>query len=319
MTRDDITPALSGLWQPLPGGESEGLADVQVLRLDAHHSRAPGNKWFKLQPLLEGAREEGCHRLLSFGGAWSNHLHALAALGAAEGFATIGVVRGDIATEPTPTLRDCLDLGMHLVPVSRGDYRRRHDPAFQAQLLAAHGPALLVPEGGDCPDGARGCLPLGREIARAFPGGATVVLPVGTGTTLAGIVAALGSGYRVLGMAALKGAGDLEQRVARNLEALLAGGHADGAAGGCAWEIRHDCHEGGFARVSPALRQFLCRVETQLALPLEPVYTAKALFALQRLLAAGEIDRRRPVVFVHTGGLQGRRGYDWLPPYDSAG
>jgi 1-aminocyclopropane-1-carboxylate deaminase len=242
--------------------------------------------------------------LLSFGGAWSNHLHALAALGASAGMATVGVVRGELTGALTPTLQDCLDWGMQLVPLSRADYRRRHEPAFQRALLARHGPALLVPEGGDCAEGARGCLAIGREVARVFPRGATVILAVGTGTTLAGVAAALGSAYRVLGISALKGAHDLASRVQRNIDAL--GGTA------ARWEIRHEFHCGGFARTTPELRQLIHHAEHNLALPLEPVYTGKALLALRQLLERGEIDRCLPMVLLHTGGLQGRRGFPWL-------
>nr|WP_277602501.1 pyridoxal-phosphate dependent enzyme [Parahaliea mediterranea] len=286
------------------------MGGVRVLRLDRCHPLAGGNKWFKLCLLLQRARAQGHRRLLSFGGPWSNHLHALAGLGAAAGFETVGVVRGEATAEPTATLRDCAARGMALVHVSRGDYRRRHDAAFQRALLDRHGPAALIPEGGDCVEGARGCLPVGRAIAGACPEGATVVVPAGTGTTLAGMAAALGPGYSLLGISALKGALDTDDRVRRNLAALGGGAGAD-------WRIVHDAHEGGFARVSAPLREFQQWAEIALGLPLDPVYTAKALLALWRMLARGDIDRERPVVFVHTGGLQGRRGFAWLA--DGAG
>lgn len=300
-------PALSELWQSLPevAFEGQSLGGVQVLRLDRCHPLAGGNKWFKLRLPLERACAQGHQRLLSFGGPWSNHLHALAAFGASAGFATIGVVRGDATAEPTATLRDCAARGMTLVHLSRGDYRRRHEPAFQQALLDRHGPAALIPEGGDCADGARGCLPIGRAIATACPRGATVVLPAGTGTTLAGVAAALGPAYTLLGISALKGALDTAERVRRNLAALGGGAGAD-------WRMVHDAHEGGFARVSAPLRDFQLWAEAALELPLDPVYTAKALFALWRMRSRGDIDHRRPVVVVHTGGLQGRRGYAWL-------
>ena len=287
----------------VPAGR-ESLRGVRVLRLDCMGGAAPGNKWFKLGPCITEARSLGFQRLLSFGGAWSNHLHALARIGQQEGFTTIGVVRGEPGAPLTAALADAVAAGMTLVHLSRSDYRRRHQAAFQRQLLATHGPAYLIPEGGDCLEGVSGCLAIGRELARAMPAGGTIILPVGTGTTLAGITAALGQTHRVVGVSALKGALDTEQRVQRHLDELAAN---DGAQ----WEIRHDFHCGGFARTSAGLRDFTLAME-HFGLPLEPVYTAKALYALHRMLDQKEIDAAAAVVFVHTGGLQGRRGFSWL-------
>ncbi len=209
--------ALDDLWQTLTVAP---FAGVNVLRLDRFDGLAPGNKAFKLKPLIARARAQGQCRLLSFGGPWSNHLHALAALGRAEGLATVGFVRGLQPGSLTLTLNDARQWGMQLIGLDRSSYRRRAETGFQAGLLARYGPGLLIPEGGDCPDGAAGCRVIGEAVTRAFPGGATVLLAVGTGTTLAGVLAALGSQYRVMGISALKGALDIEQRVRHNLQAL---------------------------------------------------------------------------------------------------
>lgn len=287
-------------WQVITLPRSDRL--LHVLRLDRCDGMAPGNKRFKLQPLLASAVASGAGTVLSFGGAWSNHLHALAGLGRQRGLRTVGLVRGENLA--TPTLEEAARWGMTLHGLSRTEYRRRYDPGFQAQMLARHGPGVLIPEGGDCPQGAAGCVAIGEAIAGRFPQGAVVALATGTGTTLAGIAAGLDARFRVIGISALKGALDTAARVAANLRALQVGSPA-------CWDIRHDHHRGGFARVDDELKACL-RWSDSVGLPLDPVYTGKALLALQQMLAAGEVDTTLPLVLVHTGGLQGRRGFDWL-------
>ncbi len=293
---------LDKLWQTLTCPE---LAGVRVLRLDRFSDLAPGNKAFKLAPFLSAARARGMRRLLSFGGPWSNHLHALAALGAAQGFETVGFVRGLEADALTPTLLEARHWGMQLVGLDRRVYRHRAEARFQAELLQSYGPGLLIPEGGDSAEGAAGCRMIGEAIARATPEGATVVMAVGTGTTLAGVVTGLRPRHRVVGISALKGALDTERRIRNNLLRLNCQPEAS-------WALRNDFHCGGFARVSAELRQWLLDSAVAREVPLEPVYTAKAMCALQSMLEGDEFDPGLPVVLLHTGGLQGRRGYPWL-------
>ncbi|GAB3271014.1 pyridoxal-phosphate dependent enzyme [Parahaliea aestuarii] len=293
-------------WQqvtlPLPDGRQQPL---QVLRLDRCDALAPGNKIFKLSGLLRTARQRECRRLLSFGGPWSNHLHALAALGREMDLQTVGLVRGeDLAT---PTLVEAAGWGMALYPLSRSLYRQRHDPAFQLACMQDYRADMLIPEGGDCPEGARGCQVIGAAIRQRFESGAQVVVATGTGTTLAGIVAGLDKRFQVLGISALKGALDTQQRILANLQAL-AGDNDETLAD---WRLYHEFHCGGFARTNSELRAVIAWGDHH-GLPLEPVYTGKALLALRSLLSSGDIDAGRPLVLVHTGGLQGRRGFDWL-------
>lgn len=293
LTRLDDTPVLG-----------VSMANVCLLRLDRQHGPAPGNKWYKLQGNLARARELGVSRLVSFGGAWSNHLHALAAIGREQGFATVGIVRGDDAEADTAMLADARHWGMDIHRVSRSEYRRRNDPQYLAAVQRQFGPCLVIPEGGANPEGVRGCQEIGQLIRQLAPGAGLVVLPVGTGTTLAGIAAGLGPGRQVVGVSALKGATDLAQRVQQAL------GACDSAVP-ARWRILHDDHCGGFARVSQDLREFMLAFEAAHRIPLEPVYTGKMLLAIQRRLGAGQWDPACPVMAIHTGGLQGRRGYPW--------
>jgi 1-aminocyclopropane-1-carboxylate deaminase len=289
------------------------MGRVSVLRLDLLGGLAPGNKSFKLQENLERARRKGLVRLVSFGGSWSNHLHALAAVGREQGFETVGIVRGEQHDRDTAMLADARRWGMRLVHVSRQEYRRRNDRDYLDALERELGPCLVIPEGGANDAGARGCMAVGSLLAQLLPGGATVFLGVGTGTTLAGVVAGLPDDYgRVFGVSALKGALDLESRIRQGLQACgAAGGH------GC-WRVLHDHHCGGFARCSPELREFMQAFQRVHGIPLEPVYTGKALFAVHNLLVAGQLDASEDLVLVHTGGLQGARGFAWLSSPDDS-
>ena len=135
---------------------------------------------------------------------------------------------------------------------------------------------------------------------------------MGTGTTLAGVIAGLDERFQVTGVSALRGAADLDARVASLLDSLSAPARAR-------WRILHDYHGGGFARVSGELRQFIGEFESKQQIPLDPVYTAKVMYAVQQMLGAGKLDSAAQTVVVHTGGLQGRRGYAWLAARDFRG
>lgn len=292
--------ALSG--PPLFG---QDLANVSVLRLDRLGGPAPGNKVFKLRAFLDEAAAAGNRRLLSFGGAWSNHLHALAGLGAACGIETVGFVRG--AERDTPMLEDARRWGMRIVPLSRADYRQREDTVFQQRLLDRHGPGLLIAEGGASAVGIRGCLALAQRVNSTPGPWDRVVLAVGTGTTLAGLAAGLAPGTKLVGVSALKNARDLERRVEEGLVTA-------GLQAAVPWEILHSYHCGGFARADARLRALMLDFEASRCVQLEPVYTGKALLAIHDQLERGLWHRNERILLIHTGGLQGRRGFAWLRP-----
>ena len=226
-------------------------------------------------------------------------------MGAELGLETVGLVRGEVDESDTPMLAEARGWGMAIRRISRSDYRLRNNPDFLARVKTRFEPCLVIPEGGANAAGVRGCMAIADLIRASTPGAATVVLPVGTGTTLAGLVAGLSPPIEVLGIAALKGASDLEQRVVQLLgEAAV--GHT------VPWRIRHDFHCGGFARSSDELRAFILEFERVQGIPLEPVYTGKMMYAIHCLLQRGEWHSDDPIIAIHTGGLQGRRGYAWL-------
>jgi 1-aminocyclopropane-1-carboxylate deaminase len=279
------------------------LENCRVLRLDRMNPPAGGNKYFKLKENLAGL--SAGHRVLSFGGAWSNHIHALAALGWERGFATVGIIRGERPQRLSATLEDALDWGMQLVFVSRSDYRRRYDAGYLQQLRRHFDPCVIVPEGGANPAGVKGCRDIVRLIDSCGLDYDRVAVACGTGSTLAGIACELGEGRRALGIAVLKGQGSMCEDVKR----WVAG--QDAGPGGN-WRIEQGFHCGGYARAPEDLQRFILEFEQVQGIPLDPVYTGKLFYALYQLRRSGGLPVTERIIAVHSGGLQGRRGFDWL-------
>jgi len=302
---------LSSIFAQLPRIEKLSLSphiarniSIDILRLDNLHSAISGNKWFKLKYHLQSATLAKKTEVLSFGGAYSNHLHALAYVGYQLKFKTIGFVRGELSGPLNSTLADCKRWGMSLHWLDRQTYRRLATEQGSASFVSEYPDAWVIPEGGEGKSGVRGV----KELFSALCLGNTydlVVCSVGSGTTMAGIVEGLsgregeGSGSQVLGFSALKGATDLDARVKRHLS----------SSSSELWSICHDYHFGGFAKVNALLLEFISVVHAQSGIWLDPVYTGKALFGLLDLLDKGLCKQVSRILFVHTGGLQGWRGF----------
>ncbi|MFI1646341.1 1-aminocyclopropane-1-carboxylate deaminase/D-cysteine desulfhydrase [Streptomyces avidinii] len=263
-------------------------------RDDLVHPELPGNKWRKLAPNLRAALEGGHDQLVTFGGAYSNHLRATAAAGRLLGLRTVGIVRGDeLAGRP---LNDCLARcaadGMRLHFVSRSEYRRKAEPHLLARLVdaAGAGGAYVVPEGGSNALALGGCAELGRELRGAAD---VVAVACGTGGTLAGLAAGLGPGQRALGVPVLAG-GFLAAEI-RSLQAAA----FEGPAGD--WSLAEDFHHGGYARVPAALEAFAADFGSRHGLPVERIYVAKLLWALTELTASGAFPPGTTLAAVVTG------------------
>ncbi|MFC3607097.1 1-aminocyclopropane-1-carboxylate deaminase/D-cysteine desulfhydrase [Stutzerimonas tarimensis] len=281
--------------------------EIAVLRLDLIDPLLSGNKWFKLRLHLEGSRQRGCTGLISLGGPHSNHLHALAAAGQRLGLSTVGLLRGHETS--TPTIIDLRRFGMHLHWLGYGGYRERHQADFWGAWQARYPRYHCVPEGGGGLEGALGCAMLVEQVEGALPAFGWQAfdawwLAAGTGTTMAGLVIGeRATGRLVYGALAGPGAHRGGDQVAQLLRE--AGVSTD----------RYEMLEAsgkGFGRFDRRLAQFIFDIEEQTRLPLEPVYTAKALLALRQHVEAGRFEPGARVVFVHTGGLQGRRAAEPL-------
>ena len=278
---------------------------LDMLRLDELDPEIGGNKWYKLKHNLIHAREQGKTTVLSFGGAWSNHIHALAAAGHRFGIATVGVIRGEPSAEPTATLIDARRWGMQLQYLTRADYRRKNDPDLIDWLLGRAGlvpeQVHIVPEGGSNRLGVSGCQGI-LAAGRVLPGSYDEIwLACGTGATLAGIALTASETMpdtRVKGVAVLKGADFLRADIDRHTQRALSN-----------WTLLTDYHHGGYARTTDALRSLILSFEQETGIPLDPVYTGKVLFALKDSLRTNATCyRSKRLLVVHTGGLQGRRG-----------
>ncbi|EKB10095.1 1-aminocyclopropane-1-carboxylate deaminase/D-cysteine desulfhydrase [Aeromonas veronii] len=263
-------------------------------RDDLIHPAISGNKWRKLKYHLRHAKEHGKRHLLSFGGAYSNHIHALAAAGCQSGLRTTGIIRGEYDAVSNSTLRDARRWGMDLVFVDRQSYRRRQDPDWLAQFDAPD--TLIVPEGGSSPLAIPGVAELVGEVPFSPD---LWVLPCASGGTLAGLIAGKRDREQILAIAVLKGGGFIADEVCRLHPA---------AANIPGWRIALDHHNGGYAKFSPALWQWVQDFSATTDLPLEPIYSGKAMWGLFRELAAGRIAPGCKIVFIHTGGMQGLAG-----------
>ncbi|MGY3870508.1 1-aminocyclopropane-1-carboxylate deaminase/D-cysteine desulfhydrase [Aeromonas crassostreae] len=263
-------------------------------RDDLIHPQISGNKWRKLKYQLLDAKEQGKTRLLSFGGAYSNHIHALAAAGFQTGLRTAGIIRSEPSAVSNSTLKNTQKWGMDLIFVDRQSYRRRQDPNWLAQFQAPD--TLIIPEGGSAPL----ALPGVAELVDEIPFSPDLwVLPCASGGTLAGLISGRREGQRILAIAVLKGAGFIRDEVCRLYPAAALDPH---------WRIALDHHDGGYAKFSPALWHWVQQFSAETGLPLEPIYSGKAMWGLFRELAAGRIPRGSRIVFLHTGGLQGLAG-----------
>jgi 1-aminocyclopropane-1-carboxylate deaminase len=277
--------------------------EVAILRLDQIDPLISGNKWFKLVEHLKAADRAGAEGIISLGGAHSNHLHALAAAGKRLGFKTVGLLRGH--AQETPTVLDLQAFGMQLHWLGYGGYRARNEPGFWEPWRAQYPQLYAVPEGGGSLTGALGCAAI-KQLAQAqlhtlgWSDFHAWWLACGTGTTLAGLLLAEAGAHPVYGALAVPD----DHGVAPQVESILqAAGQGNGR-----YELI-DASRGGFAKVDPLLLAFIEQTEQASGIPLEPLYTGKALLALKQQVEAGRFAAGTRVIFIHTGGLQGRRGF----------
>ncbi len=267
--------------------------ELWIKRDDLLHPVISGNKWRKLKYILDHALSLGSDTLISMGGAYSNHLHALAYAGKVLGLKTIGLVRGEQPETLTSSLLDMKAWGMELRFVSRSDYRLLRQYKNHHDLPDLKSGQYWLPEGGAQPLALKGLAELVAEIAIPYD---TLCVPCGTGTTLAGIVDAAPEQVPVLGFAALKNAGFLTAEV----EAMLSHPRNN-------WQINLDYHFGGFAKNTAELSAFIEDFELKTTLPLEPVYTGKMIYAIYDLIKKHYFKPGQRIIAVHTGGLQGKR------------
>ncbi|MEH2273620.1 MAG: pyridoxal-phosphate dependent enzyme [Nostoc sp.] len=286
--------------------------DLYVLRLDLMHRWVNGNKWFKLKYNLLEAKQKNFTRLLTFGGAYSNHIYATAAAGNLFGFGTIGIIRGEERLPLNPTLSFAVQQGMQLVYLNREMYRQRNTAALQEYLHQRFGEVFIIPEGGSNLNGVRGCTEI---IGDAMPTAGYayafdhICVACGTATTLAGIALSLHQGQKAIAFPVLKNGAFLAQEIESLLTNYLASG-LPAAYSPASWELVCDYHFGGYAKVNDELLLFSQQFSEEHGVPLDYVYTAKMFYGVMDLLQQGFFGKGDRLLLVHTGGLQGNVGME---------
>lgn len=240
-------------------------------------------------------RSEGKDTLLTFGGAHSNHIAAVAAAGKEQGFKTIGIIRGEeLEKGSNPTLRKAAAQGMRLHFISRERYRRKHEPEMLQHWKQEFGEVYMVPEGGANEAGTRGCEDIVKEIREDFD---FIVCACGTGSTLAGIIRSLPERRVAIGIPVLADAAFLETHIRNMLPDPGTREHQ--------WKLVHDYHFGRYGAVPHELSRFVKDFYSDTGIPLDRIYTGKMMYGVLDLMEKGMFLRGEKVIALHTGGLQG--------------
>ncbi len=273
--------------------------ELWLKREDLLHPTISGNKLRKLKYNLQEAKQLQKDVLLTFGGAYSNHIAATAAAGAEFGFKTIGIIRGEEHLPLNPTLSFATACGMQLHYISREDYRRKQESEFLQDLTQKYNQPYIIPEGGTNALAVKGCTEIVSDISIDYD---YICCASGTGGTIAGIIAGLGGKKQVLSFPALKGGEFLQQEI-EQLILNYNGRHYSN------WHLVTNYHFGGYAKVKPELLEFIKQFQTQHQIPLEPVYTGKMLYGIYDLVKQGFFPKGSRIIAIHTGGLQGNAGF----------
>ena len=280
---------------PLP----ERMAvDLYIKRLDLAHAPIFGNKYYKLKYNIEEALKDGCETLLTFGGAFSNHILATAAAGANRGLRTIGIIRGDELEESwqeNPTLTRASGFGMKFKFVSRSIYRQKTSPGVIEDLQGEFGPCYVLPEGGTNSLAIKGCEEILSKEDMNFN---VICSSVGTGGTIAGLANSCGSNQSVLGFSALKG-NFLKEDICKFTAVKN-------------WDLSGEYHFGGYAKVNKELIDFINQFKVDTGITLDPIYTGKMLFGVMDMIEKQQFKRGTSILVIHSGGTQGIEGMNEL-------
>jgi len=280
-----------------PQFEERGIL-LFLKRDDLIHPEVSGNKWRKLKYNLLAAQRHKFGTILTFGGAYSNHIAATAAACRIAGIKSIGIIRGEELSErDNPTLRKAAQDGMHLEFISRQNYRRKAEPDFLETLQQKFGGCWIVPEGGSNQYGIKGCLEIMDELEDQFD---FICIACGTGTTMAGIISSK-PGQQVIGFTVFKNGIFMEEELSKLLSVnkLTLGNY----------QLMTAYHFGGYARYAPELVQFMNDFESQYGIALDFIYTGKMMFGIYDLIRKEFFPPGSKILAIHTGGLQGNTSF----------
>lgn len=269
-----------------------------IKREDLIHEEISGNKWRKLKYNFDYFFKNNYSEIITFGGAFSNHIAATAAAGKICGVKTIGVIRGEPRSIDNPTLSLAVKNGMELRFVSRSAYQQKATSKEFSEIHKEYKKPYIIPEGGANRLGMLGC----SEITQGINNIDLFVVACGTGNTLGGMIAGSDPKSWLLGIPVLKGMQSLAKEIDENLFKL-------GIKNPGNWSLNHDYHFGGYAKMSTELTSFITRFWNDHKIKLDPIYTGKAMYGLFDQIKSGAIQNQR-IMFVHTGGLQGVKGFE---------
>lgn len=269
-------------------------AGVRVLikREDLNHPLVSGNKWWKLKYNLEEAKNQNKKILLTFGGAYSNHIFATAAAANESGFESIGMIRGEETLPLNETLAFARSKGMQLHYVSREAYKNKSNPEFINNLRERFGDFYLIPEGGTNQLAVEGVTEFAKTLGNDFD---YVCSPVGTGGMLAGLISGLPADKTILGFSSLKGGEFLKQEINQWLRAPSNN-----------WDINMDYHFGGYAKVTDELITFQKKLAADQNILFDPIYGSKMMSGIFNLIENNFFRKGSTILAIHTGGLQGK-------------
>lgn len=281
---------------------------LYILREDLIHPTISGNKWRKLFYNLQEAENQEKNKLLTFGGAFSNHIAATAAAGKQFGFKTVGIIRGEEHLPLNPTLQLALENGMTLKYVSRNFYREeKYNPTFLKQLKDDFDDFYLIPEGGSNTFAVKGCTEITKNIPINYD---VICCACGTGGTIAGIIASVDETKEIIGFPALKGGEFLKNDIENLLSKYEKTFGVDITNKN--WSLNTDYHFGGYAKRTSELIDFVANFNDKHNIQLDYVYTGKMVFGIVDKLKKTALFDNKTIIVVHTGGIQGNSGFNAL-------
>ena len=262
-----------------------------IKRIDLIHKEISGNKWYKLKYNLIEARKQNFDTILTFGGAFSNHIAATAFEANLKGFKSIGIIRGEEHLPLNPTLKLAKENGMTFHYISRNEYREKDAPEFIKYLYEKFGNFYLLPEGGTNHLAIKGT----EEILDQNDIQDFICSSIGTGGTISGIINSKLENQIVLGFPAIKRVTDLRKYISEMTNNNM-------------WNLIEEYHFGGYAKITNELIDFIQEFYNYTKIPLDAIYTGKMMFGLIDLVSKGFFPKGSTILFIHTGGLQGNIG-----------
>lgn len=266
--------------------------ELYVKREDLLHDEISGNKFRKLKYNFKEAKRLGISKIVTFGGAYSNHIAATAAAGRIYGMQTVGIIRGDELVTgfmDNPTLKKAYEDGMRLEFISRTEYRKRNNDVFLEELKEIYPDSYIIPEGGTNEVAVLGCAEILKTQDTSFD---VICCAVGTGGTLSGLIKSSNENQKIIGFPALKGdflGEDIRKFVGEKTN----------------WELNLEYHFGGYGKMTKELMLFIERFKENTGILLDPVYTCKMMFGILDLIEKGKFKKGSKILAIHTGGLQG--------------